>query len=410
DVAKVVAAPPFVVDHNNCVLCDRCVRACGEVKPFNVIGRSGKGSTTRIAFDLRDLPMAKSDCRACGECMTACPTGAITFQYRVTDASPARLSGLLRESAAVVEADDLLAHPLFGRMSRAFLEWNRGAVRRRTLTPGEVLAEEGTFGPTAFVLEDGFLAVCRKGVSNPPDLPFADNRAVVQGLAAVPGRLGKPIWVQRPDPTDVIGEMSPMSHARRNASLVAVTGGSVLEIDRNVLHVLLRDPENRDLLDRRYAGRALREFLPKFADGPGLFGALSRAEIGTLIDGIAPAVQLVRAVPGFVVCRAGDAADGFFLIRLGFIGLTVPGSAAARKPLKQGDCFGEVAVLTRRLAGTSADFPLDRASGVRTATCTALDHAELVRVPEDAFQAVLDKPANHDLGAKLRRRAAELIR
>src|SRR4029077_12525804 len=92
-LALLSEAPPFLVDHNNCILCDRCIRACSDVKPFKVIGRSGKGASTRIAFDLAEVPMAQSSCRSCGECMTACPTGAITFQYRVVDASPDRLAG-----------------------------------------------------------------------------------------------------------------------------------------------------------------------------------------------------------------------------------------------------------------------------------------------------------------------------
>ena len=67
----------IAVDHNACILCDRCVRACNEVRDNNVIGRMGKGYATRIAFDLND-PMGNSSCVACGECMISCPTGALT--------------------------------------------------------------------------------------------------------------------------------------------------------------------------------------------------------------------------------------------------------------------------------------------------------------------------------------------
>jgi formate dehydrogenase major subunit len=64
------------VDHNACILCDRCIRACDDVQSNEVIGRAGKGYAARIAFD-NDLPMGQSTCVSCGECMAACPTGAL---------------------------------------------------------------------------------------------------------------------------------------------------------------------------------------------------------------------------------------------------------------------------------------------------------------------------------------------
>src|ERR671921_485857 len=69
--------PVIDINHDACILCDRCVRACDDIQGNDVIGRSGKGYTTRIAFDLND-PMGESSCVTCGECVAACPTGAIT--------------------------------------------------------------------------------------------------------------------------------------------------------------------------------------------------------------------------------------------------------------------------------------------------------------------------------------------
>jgi formate dehydrogenase major subunit len=69
--------PVIDVDHDACILCDRCVRACDDIQGNDVIGRSGKGYSTRIAFDLND-PMGASSCVTCGECVQACPTGALT--------------------------------------------------------------------------------------------------------------------------------------------------------------------------------------------------------------------------------------------------------------------------------------------------------------------------------------------
>ena len=69
--------PVIAVDHDACILCDLCVRACDDIQGNDVIGRSGKGYATLIAFDLND-PMGESSCVTCGECVAACPTGALT--------------------------------------------------------------------------------------------------------------------------------------------------------------------------------------------------------------------------------------------------------------------------------------------------------------------------------------------
>lgn len=72
--SKVIA-----VDHQACILCDRCIRACDDIQSNEVIGRSGKGYPTRISFDL-NAPMGSSTCVSCGECAAACPTGALVHK------------------------------------------------------------------------------------------------------------------------------------------------------------------------------------------------------------------------------------------------------------------------------------------------------------------------------------------
>src|SRR3954462_8181413 len=69
--------PVISVNHDACILCDRCVRACDDIQGNDVIGRSGKGYSTRIAFDLND-PMGARSCVTCRGVVQACPTGALT--------------------------------------------------------------------------------------------------------------------------------------------------------------------------------------------------------------------------------------------------------------------------------------------------------------------------------------------
>ena len=68
--------PAMAVNLDACIQCTRCVRACREEQVNDVIGYAFRGGHSQIVFDLGD-PMGESTCVACGECVQACPTGAL---------------------------------------------------------------------------------------------------------------------------------------------------------------------------------------------------------------------------------------------------------------------------------------------------------------------------------------------
>jgi formate dehydrogenase major subunit len=68
--------PAISVNLDACIQCTRCVRACRDEQVNDVIGLALRGNATKIVFDMDD-PMGGSTCVACGECVQACPTGAL---------------------------------------------------------------------------------------------------------------------------------------------------------------------------------------------------------------------------------------------------------------------------------------------------------------------------------------------
>jgi formate dehydrogenase major subunit len=66
----------FIMDHNRCVLCRRCVRACDELVANHTLGMRQRGARTMISADL-DVPFGDSSCISCGTCLQVCPTGAL---------------------------------------------------------------------------------------------------------------------------------------------------------------------------------------------------------------------------------------------------------------------------------------------------------------------------------------------
>lgn len=69
--------PRFVLDHNRCVLCTRCVRVCAELEGANVWEVSARGIHSRVVSDLMDDWGSAQNCTGCGKCVQACPTGAL---------------------------------------------------------------------------------------------------------------------------------------------------------------------------------------------------------------------------------------------------------------------------------------------------------------------------------------------
>ena len=81
----------IAVNLDSCIQCTRCVRACREEQVNDVIGYAYRGGHSSIVFDLHD-PMGESTCVACGECVQACPTGALM---------PARGVGMIKPDKQV---------------------------------------------------------------------------------------------------------------------------------------------------------------------------------------------------------------------------------------------------------------------------------------------------------------------
>ncbi len=83
--------PAIAVNLDACIQCTRCIRACREEQVNDVIGYAWRGKHSEIVFDMGDL-MGESTCVACGECVQACPTGALM---------PARNVGLVQSDDQV---------------------------------------------------------------------------------------------------------------------------------------------------------------------------------------------------------------------------------------------------------------------------------------------------------------------
>ena len=94
--------PAMEVRLDACIQCTRCVRACREVQVNDVIGYAGRGADARIVFDIED-PMGASSCVGCGECVQACPTGALL--PRIADVVRASLDLEAAAAAAMLPHD-----------------------------------------------------------------------------------------------------------------------------------------------------------------------------------------------------------------------------------------------------------------------------------------------------------------
>jgi CRP-like cAMP-binding protein/Fe-S-cluster-containing dehydrogenase component len=374
----------IAVDHESCILCDRCIRGCDYIRNNWVLARRGKGYQAGIAFDLND-PMGDSNCVSCGECMVSCPTGALTNKGVVSEAGK-ELKG---DSVAT---DFLLDLPVFKNVSGNFLELNKNAVVERHFRPGDIICREGDFGATAFYMLEGtvdvFISSPMAHVKTADDSTgllsklrsFLAPRDRQQSNADGNTRTSIPIdapvdlpfdkRVAQLHAGDLFGEMTCMSYYPRSATVRAATEVRVLEMLRNVLDIMQRNKTFREQLERTYKQRALESHLKSVP----VLASLTPE----FIEHLKERVELVRYLPGQVICAQGDPGDAFYLVRLGFVKVSEhrPGGDLVLAYLARGSYFGEMAFL---------------GNTTRTATCTALDHVEVVRIPGDDFRMMLEQ-------------------
>ena len=374
----------IAVDFDACILCDRCIRGCSEIRENFVLGRMGKGANAGIAFDDNE-PMGESSCVSCGECMVSCPTGALTNRSVTATAIG---SG---PDVQQVSTEELQQLPVFKGVSGTFLSLNRGAIVRRRFRKGDVICREGEYGSTAFYILDG---KARVSISTP-----MAHVKTQRGLKKFIGKLSSGLAQRQQDrrdeeadqrwipidapvdlnydnpvaelgPGDLFGEMTCMSLYPRSATVRAETDCNVLEMLRNVLDIMQRNKNFRAQLDKSYRRRALDSHLRSVP----VFAELTDDFIGSLRDN----VELVRYSPGQVICKQGDPADAFYLVRIGFVKVSQahPGGEMVLAYLSRGDYFGETGLLL---------------GDVRTATCAALDHVEVVRIGAEDFGRMIEQ-------------------
>jgi CRP-like cAMP-binding protein/Fe-S-cluster-containing dehydrogenase component len=320
-------------------------------------------------------------------------------------------------NAYYLTADELIGHPnpkireAFQGVARPFLRWNARAVVRHTFKKGDLICREGDFGRTAFMVEKGsvevLLATSLKHAVKEPDAGFLsrigrfrtvlrsrgddtradeDTRPYIFVGAAVALPYGNPVATLSEG--DLFGEMTCMNHYPRSATVVAAEDGTtVLEMLRNVLYIMQRNPSFRRRLEEDYRTRTIDNHL-RSVD---LFASIRTDEnqFEAFLAQFRNRVTLRRCEPGEMIFHQGaPPADGFYLVRTGFVKVTEsrPGGERVLNYVGRGGYIGEIALLSGlpELRGLAAP-------GVRTATCTALDHVDLVRISREDFQEIITR-------------------
>ena len=305
------------------------MRACDDVRENHVIGRTGKGATAGIGFDL-NVPMGESTCVQCGECMISCPTSAITFK------PVAQVKILARgRSAKVLSARELTSDPIFAGIPPKFLLWQRGLVIRRKLRAGQILCRQGDPGNTAFIIRQGRLRVTI----------FPKAQRSGNGWFGRP----KPIVRERSPADVIVGEMACLSGSPRSANVSALEDCEVWEIRRNVLDRLMRLPSQR----RRFENEYRKSSLDLALQNNELFSGIEPGEYSRIVDYLRERLAFVRVQPGQTLFEQGEIATRLYLIRLGNVRVSVKQHGREGKIVTKGPgtILGEIGLLAFSLDG-----------------------------------------------------------
>lgn len=132
--------PYILYDPNKCILCSRCIRTCSRVLPLSALGLIGRGFRTEVRPAMND-PLVQTSCVSCGNCIDACPTGALTARH----AFPGQAS---------LQTTDVQSHCAFCSIGCPITVSKYGENRYfvgPSGVPGEYLCRYGRFGVELFI-------------------------------------------------------------------------------------------------------------------------------------------------------------------------------------------------------------------------------------------------------------------
>ncbi len=309
--------------------------------------------------------------------------------------------------------EEMLKHlPALGEISMGLLKnYALGAAVLRRYSEGDIVCREGEFGSTAFYIVEGEVDIY---IENPLAKVQSQRggRGIFGFFKKVTGLFGSKneqgidpngyiaidadVDLPKTTPlavlgaTELFGEMTCRTFQPRSATVRARGDCVMIEMLRVVLDMLLgtRDVDAetkastkvkaptfkgtsfKKAMDEKYRARSLANHLRSVP----LFGTLGDDFLNYLRD----RAELVSCGKGQVICKQGDPADAFYLIRSGLVRVSqaMPGGEMVRTYLKRGEFFGEIGLLKAQ---------------PRNATCAALDAVDLVKINAADFMVILEK-------------------
>ena len=285
------------------------------------------------------------------------------------------------------------------------LKWAEGAAVLRRFKRGDIVCSEGEYGSTAFYILVGSVDVfiankiahvkTRRGfggfvarmksflVSDREEHRDENTKVFIPIDASVDLSVNSPL--AQLGAGELFGEMTCRTFQPRSATVRAREDCVMVEFLRVILDMLMGSRQVDAItkagtkvkvptfkgttfkveLDRKYRERSLNNHLrsvPLFSTVDETFLALLNQK-----------VELVTFEKSQVICKQGDPADAFYLIRSGMVKVSnvMPGGDMVRTYLGRGDYFGEIGLIFNQ---------------PRSATCTALDTVSLVRIAKADFE------------------------
>ena len=309
--------------------------------------------------------------------------------------------------------DQLLEHlPALKEVPKSQVEnWAKGAAVLRRFKAGDIVCEEGAYGSTAFYVVSGtvdifiantlahvkgragrglfsniFARIKSTLVSDTEEKRDKPERKFIPIDATVDLNIKKPI--AQLEAGELFGEMTCRTFQPRSATVRAANDCVMVEMLRVVLDMLMgtrtidvetkagtkvkaptfKGTSFKTEMDRKYRERSLTSHLR----GVPLLSTLD----DEFLTYFKKTVVLASYGKGELICKQGEKADAFFLIRQGMVKVSqsMPGGEMVLTYLGRGDFFGEIGLLL--------DMP-------RAATCTALDSVDVVKISQADFDFML---------------------